>query len=393
MHPIRLAAKLLSPCLLVLLLIATVGTAKHHSTESPPTDSRIWVVNQTHPNASDQGDGTDTHPFKTISHAAELAGPGDTVWVRAGIYRERVTPARGGEPNRPITYQAAPGEQVIVKGSEIWTLDPKPLAGADNVYTGVLDPAWFGDDNPYRIRLKRMSGDFTLGQVFIDGRPVTEVDSMAQLRATANTWMINADADRLYVHFPDAPTPPLSRLVEVTVRDRNFAPHIRGLGYIQVKGFIFEHAANQFPSGFWASKDSPQAGAVSTRSGHHWVIEDNVIRYAKSLGLDCGSEGRYDIEGDQPTPEGQAITKFAAMSLAIMAAAALPVGSKLGQPSSATALNATIGWVGPRPKPAALKCISSLMAGLKAICCATTTPSAFGWTMSTEIPALAGMCW
>ena len=148
MIPIRsrhgtLAAKLcglLALCLLVWILISTTNAAKYHSTESPPTNSHTWVVNQADPNASDQGDGTETHPFKTISHAAERAGPGDTVWVRAGVYRERVTPALGGEPNLPITYQAAPGERVIVKGSEIWTPDPQPVAGSDTIYTGELDP-------------------------------------------------------------------------------------------------------------------------------------------------------------------------------------------------------------------------------------------------------------
>lgn len=294
--------------ILVLFLSALFSSLLAASGEpsrvSAAIESRTWVVDQHHPEASDEGTGTATQPFKTISRAATLATPGDTVWVKAGVYRERVTPARGGEPHRPITYQAAPGETVIVKGSEQWAPDPEPLDAAKEIYSGPLDPALFGDYNPYRIRLKRMDGNLTLGQVFIAGQPADEVDSMAALEATANSWLVDSDAERLYIHFPPAPIPPTARPVEITVRSRTFAPHIRGLGYIQVKGFIFEHAANQFPSGFWASKDSPQAGSVSTRSGHHWVIEDNVIRYAKAIGLDCGSEGKYDLEGNQPTPEG-----------------------------------------------------------------------------------------
>lgn len=45
---------------------------------------------------------------------------------------------------------------------------------------------------------------------------------------------------------------------------------------------MFEHCANQAPF--------PQLGMVSTRSGHDWVIRDNVIRRAKTVGLDVGSE-------------------------------------------------------------------------------------------------------
>ena len=50
------------------------------------------------PNGNDGGPGTAESPLRTISHAADAAMPGDTILVRAGIYRERVTPPRGGTP-------------------------------------------------------------------------------------------------------------------------------------------------------------------------------------------------------------------------------------------------------------------------------------------------------
>jgi hypothetical protein len=69
---------------------------------------------------SDADDGSPSNPFKTISAAARIAQPGDTVTVHAGTYRERVTPPRSGESDdRRIVYQAAPGEQVIITGSEV----------------------------------------------------------------------------------------------------------------------------------------------------------------------------------------------------------------------------------------------------------------------------------
>jgi hypothetical protein len=71
---------------------------------SHSAQSAALVVSQHDPNASDIGPGTESRPFKTIAPAAERAQPGDTVLVHAGIYRERVTPARGGEEARPITY-------------------------------------------------------------------------------------------------------------------------------------------------------------------------------------------------------------------------------------------------------------------------------------------------
>ena len=66
---------------------------------------------------ADTADGSAGRPFRTINRAAELAQPGDTVLVHAGEYREWVRPRRGGlSAARRITYQAAPGEHVVIKG-------------------------------------------------------------------------------------------------------------------------------------------------------------------------------------------------------------------------------------------------------------------------------------
>jgi Right handed beta helix region len=92
-------------------------------------------------------------------------------------------------------------------------------------------------------------------------------------------------------------------MVELTARGRIFAPYKRGLGYITVCGFVMEHCANQLPTKFWRS-DSPQAGALGCRGGHHWVIENNTIRFAKTVAIDCGSEGAQDADGlGQPEPK------------------------------------------------------------------------------------------
>ena len=59
---------------------------------------------------SDQADGSQNAPFRTINRAAALAQPGDTVVVHGGEYREWVQPQRGGlSDRRRITYTAARG--------------------------------------------------------------------------------------------------------------------------------------------------------------------------------------------------------------------------------------------------------------------------------------------
>lgn len=50
------------------------------------------------------------------------AQPGDTITVHEGIYRLRVNPRRGGTlDDQRIVCQAASGEQVFIKGSEVVT--------------------------------------------------------------------------------------------------------------------------------------------------------------------------------------------------------------------------------------------------------------------------------
>ncbi|TAN02081.1 MAG: DUF1565 domain-containing protein, partial [Chitinophagaceae bacterium] len=63
------------------------------------------------PNGNDANNGSKAHPFKTIMAAADMAMPGDTITVHAGVYREQITPPRGGNSDRQrIVYRAAKGE-------------------------------------------------------------------------------------------------------------------------------------------------------------------------------------------------------------------------------------------------------------------------------------------
>src|SRR4051812_26740444 len=75
--------------------------------------------------------GSKELPFRTISHAAEIALAGDVVIVHAGIYRKQVNPLNGGEFDvKRIVYKAADGERVEIKGSEIivgWKLESNKL--------------------------------------------------------------------------------------------------------------------------------------------------------------------------------------------------------------------------------------------------------------------------
>ena len=62
------------------------------------------------------GDGDNSRPFKTISEAAAIARPGDTVFVAPGVYREHVNPANAGTENARISYISEKQGEAVITG-------------------------------------------------------------------------------------------------------------------------------------------------------------------------------------------------------------------------------------------------------------------------------------
>jgi len=78
-----------------------------------------YVVDQAAPGAADTNPGTEEKPFKTVQHAADAAQPGDTVYVMAGKYDERVKVKTGGTEGRPVAFVARPRRSATVGGFDL----------------------------------------------------------------------------------------------------------------------------------------------------------------------------------------------------------------------------------------------------------------------------------
>ena len=97
-----------------------------------------------------KNDGTREKPFKTITQGAYEAHPGDTVIVHEGVYRERVDPFRSGESDaRRIVYEAAPGENVEIRGSDVIKGWKKMDGTVANAWEVTVNNSRFGTVNPY----------------------------------------------------------------------------------------------------------------------------------------------------------------------------------------------------------------------------------------------------
>ena len=79
-----------------------------------PTGSVYYVSTS----GLDTNPGTKAAPWRTIQHAASKAKAGDTVFVRAGVYRELVAfPSSGDTTHGYITFSSYPGELATVDGT------------------------------------------------------------------------------------------------------------------------------------------------------------------------------------------------------------------------------------------------------------------------------------
>lgn len=249
---------------------------------------------------SDSNSGSASQPFRTISAAARIAQPGDVITVHAGTYRERVTPPRGGESDtRRIIYQAAPGELVEIKGSEV-VRDWKPYRG--DVWKLTLPNSFFGGYNPYRDLIE---GDwFTskgrphhTGEVYINGNALLESDQLEHVlnpqpypdardrEASLWTWFTESDSNNTLIYANFHGKDPNVELVEISVRDSVFYPATPGMDFITVRGFRMRHAATQ-----WAAPTAEQIGLIGTHWSKGWIIENNVISDSRCSCVTLGKE-------------------------------------------------------------------------------------------------------
>jgi hypothetical protein len=100
-----------------LSLIAALGTWV--ICESEKAQAEVYVVDASASGATDAGTGTEEKPFATVQHAADVAKPGDTIFVMAGKYDERVKVSTSGTQAQPITFKAMPRHAAIVSGFDL----------------------------------------------------------------------------------------------------------------------------------------------------------------------------------------------------------------------------------------------------------------------------------
>lgn len=267
-----------------------------------PASAREYHVSV---DGNDQNDGSAARPLQTISAAAQKAQPGDVVTVHAGTYREQVAPPRGGlSDDRRIIYQAAPGERIVVKGSEVVTGWKKI---EHDTWKVTLPNSFFGDFNPYGDVIhgdwfNPKGREHHTGAVYVDNHWLIEAAQLDDvLRPVGETplWFGRVDehATTIWAQFKDLD--PNDGRVEINVRRAVFYPARPGINYITLRGFTMMHAATP-----WAPPTAEQVGLIGTHWSKGWIIENNDVRYSTCVGIALGKYGDQWDNTSQNTAQG-----------------------------------------------------------------------------------------
>ena len=250
--------------------------------------AKTIVVNNQMAGAKDTNPGTITQPLKTIQAGANLAQAGDTILVKAGIYREEVKPPHSGTREKPITYLAAPGEEVSISGSERIT---SWIREGNGLWLATIDKALFEAFNPYTTPvagawLPSMSDSilkYHLGDVYYNGEAFYEVFSIPDCQARVNSWVTTQENGKTVIRANFLNANPNTDLTEINVRATAIFPEISGLKYLVIDGFDIRHTASQ-----WSDIYRLEEGAIGMKYGYGWVIQNCTITNSRNNGISMG---------------------------------------------------------------------------------------------------------
>jgi len=124
--------------LLILVTLVCLGgcaLSDAHDRSAAPVPAAVAVAHaragfHVAPDGNDAASGSFERPWRTLGHALSRLRAGNTLWVHAGTYRERLDVAAApGRPLARVTVRAYPGDQPVLRGRlwigqpSYWTID------------------------------------------------------------------------------------------------------------------------------------------------------------------------------------------------------------------------------------------------------------------------------
>lgn len=255
--------------------------------------SRIIHVAKT---GLDSNDGNEKTPLLTISKAEALAQPGDRIIVHKGTYREMIVLHSGGTSmDARITYMAASGEDVIIKGSErvnSW------VKNGSNLWRAEIAKSFFIDFNPFSEWIYKDSSYVHLGDVYLNNKPLKETKDLSEVRNHKGTWFTKQENGKTIIVANFGQHNPNKKLTEINVRPAAFSTIKSGISYVVLDGFKITQIASPM-----AFINGEQPGAIGVNGGTHWLIQNCSLSDCKSVAISIGQTGHPYLNANPGNPE------------------------------------------------------------------------------------------
>lgn len=253
--------------ILCLVLICTISLSIF---------SRNYYVSTS---GADSNPGTPESPYRTISRAASRIAPGDTVFIRGGVYREPVEIKRSGTASYPIVFTGYEDEEVIITGTDVytdWTQEgeywklpwttPLPIASFESKYKFLASSLEEAQNHPNPNILRR--------EMVIFQDTVMMTYSSKEDLVPGSFW-VEGEADNpvaIWAKFPGNQSPD-GKTVECSVRGT--AINTNNSSYIHFRKLTLRHCATYF----W--KGALTSGAGTTGN----VYEDIITEWNNNEGF------------------------------------------------------------------------------------------------------------
>jgi hypothetical protein len=108
--------------ILLSLLLSFIALLLNSSVSAEATSPSSPTAYYVAPDGNNNHSGAIDKPWRTIKFAASnpLLQPGDTVYVRDGVYDEYIQTKVSGTAANPLTFRNYPGEQPVITGNGSW---------------------------------------------------------------------------------------------------------------------------------------------------------------------------------------------------------------------------------------------------------------------------------
>ncbi|MDR3706825.1 MAG: right-handed parallel beta-helix repeat-containing protein [Capsulimonadaceae bacterium] len=305
-----------------LLAISVVLILSCRPTTSAATV--YYVSASVSPGAAHTGAASD--PFPTIAQAAKLVGPGDTVIVKPGIYRETVKLRASGTLIAPITFEAQPEGKAILTGADVVT-GWKRVDGDAPIYSIDWNHTFSIGNGPDGKPVEHHPADAPLWgraeQVIVDDLQLLPAAGLDDLRAAwlkhaataplaptvpapqarfggpfAGAFAVDTNAQKLYAWLADG-SDPNTHAVQASTRGFVFGhtpwDSKDGIHDIVVRGFVFRYGAT-----------FPQRAAVCL-FGRNNLVENCVVEQMAGCGMSVNGTVRRCVIRDNGHIGGGAI--------------------------------------------------------------------------------------